>query len=200
MRSVSELVNLGKNIHLFFNKCRLVNCMHYIKCGVISSLLTEFWLLQKVCGTLDHCFIMTQYSQWGWLTNLLLCDIPWNKAPHAGRHIWRTYTLYPFSGREMNTDGSRVWWMISLATLVMATPESHNICCGCTWSSNQSGVGWSWLVPASSIKFLARRSLKSWWVYLAPHKDKRIQLLRAVRSRRWENSFVVHLMICRLIE
>jgi len=32
--------------------------MHYIKYGVNSSLLTNFWLLQ-VCGTLDHCFIMT---------------------------------------------------------------------------------------------------------------------------------------------
>jgi len=28
--------------------------MHYIKCGVNSSFLTQFWLLQKVCGTLDH--------------------------------------------------------------------------------------------------------------------------------------------------
>ena len=31
--------------------------MHYIKYAVNSSLLTLFWLLQKVCGTLDHCFI-----------------------------------------------------------------------------------------------------------------------------------------------
>ena len=33
--------------------------MHYIKYGVNSSLLTYFWLLQKVCGTLDHCFVTT---------------------------------------------------------------------------------------------------------------------------------------------
>jgi len=57
----------------------------------------------------------TYYSQWGWYTNLLWCDIPWNKAPHTGpRHIWRTDTLCPFSGREMNRDGSGVWWMILL--------------------------------------------------------------------------------------
>jgi hypothetical protein len=43
----------------FYNKFRPLNRMHYIKCGVNSSLLTQFWLLQKVCGTLDHCFIMT---------------------------------------------------------------------------------------------------------------------------------------------
>jgi len=40
----------------FYNKFRPVSCMHYIKCCVNSSLLTYFWLLQKVCGTLDHCF------------------------------------------------------------------------------------------------------------------------------------------------
>ena len=43
----------------FYNKFRPVNRMHYIKCGVNSSLLTKFWLLHKVCGTLDHCFIKT---------------------------------------------------------------------------------------------------------------------------------------------
>ena len=32
--------------------------MCYIKYGVNSSLLIYFWLLQ-VCGTLDHCFMMT---------------------------------------------------------------------------------------------------------------------------------------------
>ena len=76
----------------FYSKFRPVNCMYYIKCGVNSSLLTEFLLLHKVCGTLDHCFIMTQYSQRGWyITNLLLCDIPRNKAPCRGPpHIWRT--------------------------------------------------------------------------------------------------------------
>ena len=47
------------------------------------------------------------------------------------------------------------------------------------------GVGWSWLFPASLMKFLTRRSLISWWVYLAPHEDNSIQLL-TVRSRRWK--------------
>jgi len=46
----------------------------------------------------------------------ILCDIMWNKAPRAGpHHIWRTYTLCPFFGREKNTDGSTVGLMISLA-------------------------------------------------------------------------------------
>jgi hypothetical protein len=33
--------------------------MYYIECGVNGLLLTQFWLLQKVCGSLDHCFIVT---------------------------------------------------------------------------------------------------------------------------------------------
>ena len=41
----------------FYNKFRHVNHVHYIKRAVNSSLLTLFWLLQKVCGTLDPCFI-----------------------------------------------------------------------------------------------------------------------------------------------
>jgi hypothetical protein len=32
-----------------YNKLRPVNRTHYM----------EFWLLQKICGTLDHCFILT---------------------------------------------------------------------------------------------------------------------------------------------
>ena len=36
---------------------------------------------------------------------------------------------------------------------------------------------WSWLFTASSIKFLTRRGLKSWWVYLAQYEDNSIQLL-----------------------
>jgi len=39
-----------------------------------------------------------------------------NKVPQTSpRHIWHTYTLCPFSGREMNADCSGVWWMITLA-------------------------------------------------------------------------------------
>ena len=43
----------------FCNKFRPVNRTHFIKYDVNSSLLTYFWLLQKVYGTLNHCFITT---------------------------------------------------------------------------------------------------------------------------------------------
>jgi len=51
-----------KMFTFFNNKFRPVNCMYYIKCSVNGSLLTQFWLLHMVCGTLDHCFIMTYSS------------------------------------------------------------------------------------------------------------------------------------------
>ena len=91
--------------------------MHYTKYGVNISLLTHFWLLQKVCGTLDHCFIMTHIiHKEGDITNLLLYDILRNKAPRTGpHHIWRICTLCSSSGYEKNTDGSGVWLMILLA-------------------------------------------------------------------------------------
>ena len=62
--------------------------------------------------------------------------------------------------------------------------------------------GWSDLgfFLAFSIKFLTWRSLKSRWVYLAPHEDVRIQLLSTVRSRRRKNNFMVHLKLCQLIK
>jgi hypothetical protein len=58
-------------------------------------------------------------------------------------------------------------------------------------------VGRSWLFAASSVKFLT--SLKSRWVYLAPHEDDNIRLLSTVRPRRWKNNFVVHLKVLQLI-
>ena len=143
----------------FYNKFRPVNHMHYIKYGVNSSLLT-----------LDH------NSQRGWFTNLLWCDILQNKAPHTGpHHIWHIYTLCCSYGHGKDTDGSRVWLMISLASACYGDSQvaKHLLCLNLVFQPIW-GVGRSWLFPASSIKFLTRRSLKSWWVYLAPHEDNSI--------------------------
>jgi len=83
-----------------------------------------------------------------------------------------------------------LWQLLSHASFVVATlgvPTSL-------------GVGWSWLFPNSSIKFLTRRSLISQWVYLAPHEDNNIQLLITVRPWRWKNSFMVHLKVRQLVK
>jgi len=101
-----------------YNKFRPLNHMHYVKCSVNSLLLTEFWLLQKVCGTLDHYFTTTHtIINSKWFTNSLLCDNPRNKASCTGlRHTSRPCRPWSFSGCEMNIDGSGVA-LISLASV-----------------------------------------------------------------------------------
>jgi len=61
------------------------------------------------------------------------------------------------------------------------------------------GLGHSWLFPASSMKFLTRRSLKSRWAHLAPHEGNSIELLSTVRSIRWKENFMVQLKLCQFI-
>ena len=142
----------------------------------------------------------THYSQRGWFTNLLLCDIPQNNAPRTGSHyIFHTYRLCLLWPREEHTRQRRfedfacqclLWRLLSRKIFVAAA----------VGLLTNLRVGRSWLFPASSIKFLTRRSLRSRWVYLAPHEDNSIQLLSTVRSRRWKNNFVVHLKVHPLIE
>jgi hypothetical protein len=89
--------------------------MHYINRDVNSSLLTYFWLLQKVCGTLDHSFIMTgTIHKRG---ELKIYNVRLNKIrQHPRAHI-TSAALRPSNGHETNINGSGVWWMISLASV-----------------------------------------------------------------------------------
>jgi len=130
----------------------------------------------------------TQNSQWWWFTNLFWCDIPLNKSLHTGPgHTWRSCALCLCCGRELNVDSSEVWWVISLASVGFGCSRVAQY-----FLPTSLGVGRSWLFPASSIKFLTRRSLKSRWaIYLAPHECNRIELLSTVTSRRWKNNFLV---------
>ena len=172
----------------FYNTFRPVNRTHYTKYGVNSSLLTHFWLLQKVCGTLDHCFITTHIFHNEGDLQIYFGVIFLETRHHAQAHI----TSGAFIHCALSLATRRIWmaaefgWWFRWPVLVMVTLELQNIFCTRTWSSNQFGVGWLWLFPASSIKFLTRRSLKSWWVYSAPHEDNSIHLLSTVRSRKWK--------------
>ena len=135
-----------------------------------------------------------------WFTNLLWCDILWSKVPHTGPcHTWCTHTLCPFSGHEMKRYGSGVWWMISLVIFGYGDSSCTTFIAATRLQTNL-GVVRSWLFPASSIKFVTTRSLKSLWAYLAPHEDNRIELLSYVRSIRWKDNFVVSLKLCRFIK
>ena len=128
----------------FYNKFRLVNCMHYIKYDVNSSLLTYFWLLQKVCGTLYHCFITTHIiHNEGDTLQIYFCVIFRKTRNHAqphvtsGTHINCTLSL---AARRTHT-AAEVCWRFRWPVLVMATLVSKNICCDRTCSSNQSRGG-----------------------------------------------------------
>ena len=98
-----------KIFNYFYNKFRPLNRMHFIECGVNSSLHNSGCCRRSVAPWI------TVLSQ-RWFTNLLLCDIPRNKAPRTGSgYIWRTYKLCTFFVCEKNTDGSGVG-LISLAS------------------------------------------------------------------------------------
>ena len=155
--------------------------MNYIKCAVNSSLLTLLRLLQKVCGTLDLCFITTHNIHKEGVSQMYFGVIFHKTKHHALAHI---------------TSGAFIHCALSLAV------RCHDFTCQCllwrllcskTCLAHTLGLttslvlGLSWLFSASSIYFLTRRSLKSLSLYLAPHKDNSIQLFSTVRSRRSKN-------------
>ena len=128
-----------KMVTYFYNKFRPVNRMHYIKYGVNSSLLTYFWLLQKVCGTLDHCFITTyiihnEGDLWIYFGVIFL-----ETRHHAQAHITSGAFIHcalSLATRRTQMAAEFGWWF-HWPVLVMVTLESQNI----FWSSNQSGGG-----------------------------------------------------------
>jgi hypothetical protein len=58
----------------------------------------------------------------------------------------------------MNKDGSGVEWILLASVGYDDSQAAHGL-------PTKLGVGQTWPFPASSIKFLTRRSLKSQWVY-----------------------------------
>ena len=120
---------------------------------------------------------------------------------HTGpHHFWCTNTHCHFSGHEKNTGSSGVGWMILLASAGFGVSSRTTFVVSALGLPAILGLGQSWLFPASSVKFHTRSSLKSRWVYLAPHEDNSSQLLSTVRSRNLKNNFMVHLKVHQLIE
>ena len=184
-------------IIILYYKFRPVNCMHYIKYGVNISLhISGCWRRSvEPCITVlsQHTLFITRviykftlvwYSMkqdtthrpTAHLAHLYIVPFLWPQEEHR----WQQSLVDDFTGQCL------LWWL-----------SSHKTSFGLP--TNQ-GVGRSWLFPASSIKFLTRRSLKSQWVYVAPHEDNSIQLLNTVGSRKWKNNLMVRLKVCRLIE
>jgi len=127
----------------FYNKFRPVNRVHYIKYDVNSSSLTYFWLLQKVCGTLDHCFSMTHIiHNEGDTLQIYFCVIFCKTRNHAQPHVTSgTHINCTLSLAVRRAHTAEVCWRFHWPLFVMVTHESQNISCSRTWSSNQSGGG-----------------------------------------------------------
>jgi len=176
-----------KMFSCFYNKFRLVNCMHYIKCAVNSSLLTLLWLLQKGCGTLDHCFITTHSIHKEGALQMYF-GVIFHKTKHhtlasstSGAFIrcalslaawstqWQCICVDDFTGQCL------LWWLLSSKTCLAPT-------LGLTISR---GVG----AILALFSFLTRSCLQSLSVYLAPHKDNSIQLFSTIRSRGWKTIY-----------
>ena len=77
----------------FYNKFRPVSRMHYIKCGVNSSILTILVAAEGLWHLGSLFYHDTQYSKRGWITHFLWCDIPRNRA-HLNRPTSYLVHLY----------------------------------------------------------------------------------------------------------
>ena len=103
----------------FYNKFRPVNRMYYIKRGVNSSLLKKFWLLLKVCGTLDHCFIMTHsIHKEGDTLLIYFCVIFHETRHHAQAHTTSGALIHcALSSAARRTQTAEQFGLISLASV-----------------------------------------------------------------------------------
>ena len=138
----------NKIFSCFYNLFRPVNCMHYIKCAVNSSLPTLLWLLQKVCGTLDPCFITTHgIHKEGALQmyfGVIFHETKHNVLAHftSGAFI-RCALSWAVRSHDFACH-FLLWRLLSRKTCLAPT-------LGLT---TNLGLGRSWLFSASSINFL----------------------------------------------
>jgi len=65
----------------------------------------------------------------------------------------------------MNKAGSGVVWILLAGDGYDGCSAAQYFAAATLGLPTKLGAGRSWLFPASSIKFLTRGSLKSWWVY-----------------------------------
>ena len=147
----------------FYNKFRPVNHMHYIKCGVnhyshnsgcfrrsVAPWITVLsWHTVCTKRVIYYKFTLVWYSAkqgtmhrpMSHLAHLYTVPFLWLREEHR----WPRSLVNDFTGQCL------LWRLLSLKTFfAIALGLPTNL-----------GMGWSWLFPASSIKFLTRRSLKS---------------------------------------
>ena len=184
----------------FYNKFSPVNCVCYIKCGVNSSLHNSGCCRRSVIPWIT--FLSGHSIHSGGDLQIYWCDIMWNKAPHIGPHqICSTYALCPFCGLEMNRDDNRGRWMISLASAVYGSSRvaphllRPYLVFQPNWGGGFDDLGFFQLLQSNS----SPEGAHSVGVF-SPTWSNSIQLLSTVRSRWWNNNFVVHVKVRQIIE
>ena len=131
-----------KMFSYFYNKFMPVNRMHYIKCAVNSSLLTLFWLLQKVCGTLDPCFIMTHsiHKEGVYKFTLVWYSTKQGTLNRPTSHLVHLCTV-PLLWLWQTEMAVHLGWWFRWPLFVMVTLKYQNSFCSHTWSYSQSVGG-----------------------------------------------------------
>jgi hypothetical protein len=155
-----------------------VNCVHYTKCGV-NSLLYIF-------GCCRGCVApwINIWSQHTLFTTRVIYKFTF-EIFHETRHYTQAHITY---GTLMDCALSLAARRSGVMLIILLASACYSDFRITTFLAPKLGLlpnlelRWSWLFPASSIKFHTR-SLKSWWVYLVPHKDNSIQLFSIVRSK-----------------
>ena len=144
----------------FCNKFMPVNHMHYIKCGVNSSLLTLLWLLQKVCGTLDPCFITTHSIHKEGVLQIYFGVIFHKTVPLKQAHITSGAFIHHAFFWPWQSDRQQCICVDDFAGHCLLWPSSHKTFSAPTVGlTTNLGVGWSRVFPASSIyKFVSKSS------------------------------------------
>jgi len=171
--------------------------MHYIKCAVKSTLHYSGCCRRSVAPWIPVLSWHTVFTKWVIYKFIFVwysTEQCYSNRPTS--HLVHLYTvplLWPWQ-----THRQQRIWVDDFAGHCLLWPSSSKTLSGPTLGLTPNlGLRWSWLFPASSIKFLTRRSLKSLSVYLAPHADNSNQLLSTVRSRRWKYNFNTYLLLDR---
>ena len=106
-------------------------------------------MLHKVCGTLDHCFIMTRsIHREGDILQIYFCVIFCETRHHAQAHV-TSGALCPFFGRK-NTDGRVVGWfrwplfvwllLLRLAAVVVPLLPQNNLLTSLVFAPDSEAV------------------------------------------------------------
>ena len=146
-----------------------MNCTHYIKCGVNSSIYNSGCWRRSVAPWVTVLSWHTEFTKRVlYKFTFLWFSVKQSTMHRPTSHLAHLYTvpfLWPWEEHRRQRSwvddfvGQCLLWQLSIRKTFFAPTFGL---------PTNLGLGRSWLFPASSIKFLTRRSLKSQWVIFSP--------------------------------